>query len=461
MVKLDRYAKVLAGVLKKVKPSPAEEKEMEGVMGSVVAVARKHANPMVCGSSVKGTWLSGRNELDLFLLYPPALPRKQLEEKGVAAAKAIVKELGGTFVIAYAEHPYVRGKISVNGKAFDIDVVPCYDVKDPAKIKSAVDRTPHHVRFVNANIGRKGDEVRLLKQFCKGIGVYGADTRTQGISGYICELLILAYGSFEAVLREASNWRPPHAVGKGAEKFDSPLVIIDPVDSNRNAAAAVSAENFSRFVFEARRFMKNPNERFFFPKIKKLTKADIDKLVWRGTQWLAIVAPRPDVIDDVLWPQMRRARHRLVKELEQSEFHVMRSFEWASENEDGKGELALVFEMEVWTLPPVQRMHGPPITAHDHSARFLEKYGKPRFGPFVDGQGCWFIEKDRTFTTAGQLLKAFLRRPAIRLEESGIPNFIAAAMAKHRLLEGRKFWAWVQKSDISELMWKKYMKKLQ
>ena len=128
MVKLDKYGNILNAALKGIRPDQAEEKEMEAIIGSVVQAAKKHANPMVCGSSVKGTWLSGRNEIDLFLLFPPSLSRKQLEEKGMAAAKMIIKELGGTFVIAYAEHPYVRGKVTIKGKAFDMDVVPCYDI---------------------------------------------------------------------------------------------------------------------------------------------------------------------------------------------------------------------------------------------------------------------------------------------------------------------------------------------
>ncbi len=43
-------------------------------------------------------------------------------------------------------------------------------------------------------------EVRLLKKFMKGIGVYGAEIKTGGFSGYLCELFVLHYGSFVKTL---------------------------------------------------------------------------------------------------------------------------------------------------------------------------------------------------------------------------------------------------------------------
>jgi len=44
-----------------------------------------------------------------------------------------------------------------------------------------------------------------LKQFMKGIGVYGSELRRRGFSGYLTELLVINYGSFLGVLKEASS----------------------------------------------------------------------------------------------------------------------------------------------------------------------------------------------------------------------------------------------------------------
>jgi len=452
---------ILKQALKRIRPSEKEGRNVSTFVSRLLHKTRKLGfDCIVCGSIGKYTWIAGDRDIDLFVFFPKDVERAELEKLGLDVGKKITEMLGGKWQIKYAEHPYVHAVI----KGFDVDIVPCYRIEQGEHIKSAVDRSPLHLSYILDNLKpEQYDQVRLLKQFCKGIGVYGADTKTQGFSGYVCELLIMKYGSFEAVLQRAEKWRAPQVIGEAdTKKFDSPFILIDPTDANRNAAAAVSADNFARFVFSAKQFLDKPSSEFFFPDVKKLSGSDISKLKNRKTYFAAIVAPRPDVIDDVLWPQLRRARHRLVKELEQNEFHVMRSFEWAEGNDcGGKGDIALVFELEVWTLPPVQRMHGPPITAHAHSERFLEKYGRPLFGPFVDGQGNWFIEKARSFERADELLRTFLKRPTKKLEESGIPNFVAGAMKNHKLLTDAAFWNFAKSKGISALMWKKYMKKLQ
>ena len=47
------------------------------------------------------------------------------------------EKMGGSTEYRYASHPYVTGLI----KTFEIDFVPCYDIRNTKKIKSAVDRT--------------------------------------------------------------------------------------------------------------------------------------------------------------------------------------------------------------------------------------------------------------------------------------------------------------------------------
>ena len=449
---------VVKRVLDKVRPSEEESRAVSTFVSQLLHVAKRtDVEGLVCGSIGKYTWLAGDHDIDLFIFFPESTSREALEKEGLEVGKKITTRMEGKWRIKYAEHPYVHAIID----GFDVDIVPCYKIEKGGPIKSAVDRSPLHLSYVLEHLKpEQYDEVRLLKQFCKGADVYGADTKTQGISGYICELLIISYGSFDAVIQSAGGWRAPHAIGGDVRHFDAPFVVIDPTDHSRNAAAAVSAENFARFVFAAHQFAERPSIESFFPKAKALSTSDISKLKKRSTYFAAVVGSRPDVIDDVLWPQLRRARHRLVKELEQNEFKVIRSFEWADEETTRKAEIALIFELECWALPPVQRMHGPPITAHDHSARFLQKYGKPAFGPFVDGQGNWFIEKERPFTRADELLRTFLNHPQTQLEAAGIPDYAAAAMKGHKLLSGGAFWRWVRRSDITELMWKKYMKKL-
>ena len=100
-----------------------------------------------------------------------------------------------------------------------------------------------------------------------------------GFSGYLCELLIIHYGSFTKTLEAFAKYTPRMAIDienyyAGREKelkllFDEPLVVIDPVDKGRNVASAVKPDKIYTLVGAARAFLKTPNEDFFFPKPAK------------------------------------------------------------------------------------------------------------------------------------------------------------------------------------------------
>ena len=150
------------------------------------------------GSYARNTWLKGSLEIDVFLLFPEDVPKEELREKGLEIGKAVLD----SYEIRYAEHPYVHGVV----KDVEVDVVPCYKLKDARNIKSAVDRTPFHHKWLESRIKGKENEVRLLKGFLKANGIYGAEYKVRGFSGYLCELLIVFYGSFLETVRNARRW---------------------------------------------------------------------------------------------------------------------------------------------------------------------------------------------------------------------------------------------------------------
>ena len=133
----------------------------------------------------------------------------------------------------------------------------------------------------------------LLKRFMKSVGTYGSHFKVGGFAGYLCELLIIYYSSFEKVLESASNeWRPGYNIdlmGYGTSSlFNEPLIVVDPVDKNRNVAAAVSLQKMSEFVAASRNFLKDPSISYFHPKnisydlnsIKEEFKEEVPKLYY-------------------------------------------------------------------------------------------------------------------------------------------------------------------------------------
>jgi len=350
---------VLKEVLKKIKPSVGQRKKFNSLSTKLLEAvnresARFRGKAIIAGSLTRDTWLPSKNEFDVFVIFPKSISEETLEKYGLEIGKKVIEDLGGTWRIEYAQHPYVRGSIG----NVDVDIVPCYEVESGEKIQSAVDRTPFHVKYLDKNLPRQlSDDVRLLKAFLKANEIYGADTKTEGFSGYICELLVINYGRFKGVLQGVNEWKPREIIDiekyweeKDCKKLrkgfkDEILIIIDPVDKNRNAAAAISAENFYKFKKIAKEFLKEPRSELFFKKsFKPLTEKELKfHLQNRGTELFIIKFGKPDVVPDILWPQLRRATKRLEGILKEYEFKVHRSDSWSDE----KDICAILLEMEI------------------------------------------------------------------------------------------------------------------
>jgi tRNA nucleotidyltransferase (CCA-adding enzyme) len=401
----------------------------------VPAVEAGGARAMVVGSASRGTWVRGDRDLDLFLLFPPELDRDSLERDGLALARSIALEFGDGYREKYAEHPYINATVD----GIDVDLVPCYCVASATGIQSAVDRTPFHTRYVAERIAGLVDDVLLLKQFAKAGGVYGSDQMTEGFAGYLCELLVLRYGSFEGVLAAASGWRPGTVIdleGHAAKTFDEPLVVVDPVDPNRNVSASVSLSRMMAFVELARGYLAAPSIAFFTVRPDPPIPADAfaARLDARGTSLYGIRFPTPNLIEDVVVPQLRKSLEGLVALLERHGFSVNRA-----DSAMGPDHCLLVLELLVDTLPAVARHQGPPLWNGENAAKFREKYAAapgpgPFAGPFIE-DGRYVVELPRRHRTAGSLLGSD--------EVLGVSlgKHVRRALARRELLAGAGCWS--------------------
>jgi len=295
------------------------------------------------------------------------------------------------------------------GTEYEADLVPCFAVADPAALKSAVDRTPFHNRYVQGRIAGREDDVLLLKQFLKVLGIYGSELRRRGFAGYLCELLILHYYSFVELLKNAAQWQYGDRIdleGRGTYKGEGhdPLIVIDPVDPKRNVAAAVSEYSFSRFIDAAREFLAEPGTDFFeLHKDEPMSAAEFtESMRERGTELVLVVFETPDVVEDILFPQLRKAETSVNKVIVRHGFQVYRSDVYAEE-----GNAFLLFELLVWELPRIKKHIGPPVTSAYHAAKFKEQY-RPSHRIFIE-DGRYVVEVARRHTDAVSLLKSELR----------------------------------------------------
>ncbi|MBI5347262.1 MAG: CCA tRNA nucleotidyltransferase [Candidatus Aenigmarchaeota archaeon] len=414
-------------VLKKISPLKKDEDRTKKFITDLMHAAKAVTNldVVVCGSAAKMTWLREDHDIDLFILFPH-VTREELEKKGLLYGNKIIRQFRGTPVIKYAEHPYVHARI----KGFDVDIVPCYRIKKGEKIKSAVDRSPLHLEYIieKLNPGLR-DDVRLLKRFMKGIGVYGSDAKNLGFSGYLCELLVINYGRFESVLKAVSEWDIPQVIFIELERKinlkeeypNQPLIIIDPVDEKRNAAAVVSAEKMLRFIGLAKSYLKKPSMGYFFPSGKKaLSEPKVNTLRQRGTKFIALEFTKPDLVDDIVYPQVRRLLKRVESLMSSNEFKCLRCCEFIDK------KVYLILEMEIWELPPVKKMTGPHIFAKQHVKEFRKKYANA-----FPEENIWVAEKPREYRTAVELLQNFIKKSG---KESGVPKKLASVIKIREIL---------------------------
>lgn len=349
--------------------------------------------PMLVGSAARDTWLSQDHDLDIFLGVPP--------QGDLVAALEVARLVSSDHEEKYAEHPYVHARVD----GFDVDLVPCYLVDDASQLKSAVDRTPFHTRYVSAAVAGREDDVLLLKQFMKGIDVYGSELKVGGFSGYLAELLVLCYGSFAGVLQAASAWRPGAYIdleGKGKKTHDEPLIVVDPVDPNRNVAAALTLDKMLQFAAVSQTFLKEPGLDFFFPKsLGPLSDEEIIvRINERGTKLILLDLPAPAVVEDILYPQLRKAEESIKVLLVRNGFSLLRS-----DVATYRDRAVMLFEMEVWELSKASCRTGPPVWEADHIARFLAAHPAPLSGPYI-ANGKVVVEELRKYTLAWDLLAA-------------------------------------------------------
>jgi tRNA nucleotidyltransferase (CCA-adding enzyme) len=467
------YGKVLGGVLKVIKPTLKERKRLEELSNKTLEIANKEAKKyqakaMLAGSLTRDTWLPNKNEFDIFIIFPKTLSEERLEKLGLKLGKNIIKKLKGKWRIEYAQHPYVRGNV---GK-IQIDIVPCYKVKSGEKIKSAVDRTPFHVEYLDKNLSKKlSDDVRLLKQLSHANDVYGADAKTEGLSGYVCELLIIEYGKFVNLLKNVAKWRPGVIIdmenyykkedySRLRKQFKrQALILIDPTDKTRNAGAAVSAESFFKLKKIAKEFLKTPSKKLFFRKdFKPLTERELILLqMKRRTELLLISFKAPEVVPDILWPQLRRFAERLEGILKEYEFEVLRKDVYTNE----KNLAVVLLEMQVSKLPFIDKKIGPTVFDLDDSERFIKKYkSRSETGPFIE-KNFWCVEVKRKFTSAREKLMDSLKDELKVLKAKGIPSYVAEKIVKkfEIIYESEKIMKLVKKDESFGVFLRKYFEK--
>jgi tRNA nucleotidyltransferase (CCA-adding enzyme) len=445
----------------KITPTDQEREKMVGLsqaiqheVENVLAGAGIQAKVSPQGSFARDTWLSHEADLDIFARFPPTTERKEWEEKVLAAMRKYFSRY--RVIERYAEHPFLE--FHVDGVR--VNIVPSYDVSK-GEWKSATDRTPYHTEFMQTHLTPElRREARLLKKFAKGIGTYGAEIKIGGFSGMLIDTLVLYYQSFMEALRHASSWNKGTLLEIGKpEGIVSPkerdpyvdLVIIDPVDPDRNLAAAVRPDKLWSFVAAGRQFLRTPGLWYFFPPdFKPKTRQQFAKRIDdTGHELIAIIFKHPVLVPDVLWGQLMKLEHSLLDIMTRQDFSPYRSGLWSDE----KVESAILVEADRTTLPQVRLQKGPPVSKSEDSMSFLEKHLRARDttrGPWIESDR-WIVERKRGILSIRDLVKVAARGEADGLS---IPKQLGESFRKSvKVLQNREVLSMLGRNGFDKSLW--------
>jgi tRNA nucleotidyltransferase (CCA-adding enzyme) len=430
--------KVLEQVKRITVPTKQEEEKMKRIsellLKRVKEEAAKYsqvASVELGGSYAKGTWLKGQVDLDIFVKFKKETDDKTFEELGKNIGFSSMKKYKP--YVRYSDHPYVEAEVEHRL----VNVVPCYDV-EKGEWKSAADRSSFHTRFILEILDEtKRNEVRLLKKFLDGVGIYGAEIAIEGFGGYVSEVLIHHYGTFMAVLEAASNYTHGQVIGNPTKQFESSLVLIDPIDSNRNLGTAISSQNVAMFILAARTFLKKPSIVFFngksrSPNAKNLKNTVIVRFNYRRRS------------PDIIWGQIKRGTTALAGQLELGGFQVLRKIAITDE----KSEAAMIFLLRSPIIERFVVKNGPDIYRKTDSESFIAKNSKNML-IWIDDTGRVLSMQERGLDDAKKFLEFHLRKS---LTKSGVPSGIIPDI-RHgfRVLRGDEHVSKSIKKALSEL----------
>ena len=399
---------IISKIAKTTIPSNAIQKSKKEIADKVYKLVEKEIQKYsevveleFGGSYAKDTWLSKNADIDIFIKFKKDISEEKLESISKKIGFESLKKYSP--YVRYSQHPYVEAKI----KDTKINIVPCYDVKS-GEWKSAADRSPFHTKFMKKSLTLEmKNEVRILKTFLKSNKIYGAEIAKQGFSGYISEVLIFEFGNFENLIKSISKVRENQIIGTTSKDFDTAIVVIDPIDSNRNLAAAISNENIGKFILICRSLKEKPSLKFF-----KIKKSKISKKFWNNL--LIIKFEFKTRSSDIIWGQIKRATSSLSTQLELGGFTVLRS----KSHTDEQKEAYLIFFLESTKISEIYQKNGPEFFRENSAHSFISKNLNNSELVWVGNNRKIISLEKRKHTNVESFMKEFLKKNL----EIGIPK---------------------------------------
>lgn len=397
---------ITSEVLENIKPSKADEKIVGEIINWVLGKINsrlKNAKAVLGGSGAKGTWLRDAFDVDIFVMFNYKDYKKKTDDISNILEQTLKKVFPRKVKRLHGSRDYFQ--IVNDGLTFEI--VPILNIRNSKQAENITDVSPLHCKWVRKH-KKYSDEIRLTKQFCKANNIYGAESYIMGFSGYICEILTVYYKSFMNLLKNASKWKPKVVIDiekyhknpldeLNQSKLVSPIVIIDPVQDDRNAAAVVSYEKLNLFISKAKEFLKKPSKKFF--ENKKMDETDLLKK-HKGSNMFTLEIKAKRGKEDVVGCKILKTFNYVKEKLIENDFEVKNSF-W---DFDRAATAKLYFVTKKKKLSDMVEKTGPSIRLKKHSVAFKKKHKKT----FVKKGKLYALDK-RKYKVPETLVKDLLK----------------------------------------------------
>ena len=354
----------LKKVISKIKPKESSiKKEIDETVKIINSELKKNkikAAASVGGSFAKDTHLADDHDCDIFVRFDFKYKDTNLSDLLQKCLRKFKPER------VHGSRDYFLFSNNLN-----FEVVPVLNISKPDRAVNVTDVSPLHVAWTKKH--KKSDEIRLAKTFCKANSIYGAESYIKGFSGHVLDILTIKYGSFVNLLKASQKWKDKTVIDvekhyKNAEdamfkinvsKTQSPLVVVDPIQPERNAAAALGYDAFNLFVKKAKEFLKKPSEKFFERKI--LSKNNFKDAI------IVDVVPLKGK-RDVVGAKIMKAHEAIGRELEKNGFEIKQSgFIWDKET-------FIWFKMKKKKISFETIVKGPPLAMKEFVASFKKKH---------------------------------------------------------------------------------------
>ncbi|RME77475.1 CCA tRNA nucleotidyltransferase [Candidatus Woesearchaeota archaeon] len=386
-------------ILPKLEPDKEQVKRAQKLVKEIQKLiddAQIQAEVMLGGSLAKGTNLKGDHDIDIFVRFDyERYKDKDISELLEQALSPLAIER------VHGSRDYFHLKQDVN-----VEIVPVLKVDDPAKAKNVTDMSPLHVAWVQKHKRYAGD-IRLAKQFCKAARVYGAESYIGGFSGHVLDILVITYKGFENLLKASQKWKDKEIIDPlkrnltledfNKSKTDSPIIVVDPILADRNAAAALTKEKYEMFREAAAKFLKKPTKSAFIIKPFDLEKI---KKKYKTKKVVCLEIEPLEGKTDVVGAKIMKAIKILRNQLKFHDFEILNyGWNW-KEGEPAKA----FFVFPAKNLEPVSKRCGPPLEETERVANFKKKH-KQTFEE--NGRICTYVK--RAFTDPKKLISHLIK----------------------------------------------------